>query len=523
MPPPPRNNAKKDVDIEMDDINKNNDTSIRSSIRMVAEHHEEQIIHDAAAHDEVNGGKNESPNTTPILMTTTMDDAFHWQKYSDWATTAKEEGDDDDDDDDDTIENPVSYASSTAGHTAVVQSFMSGGGATHAKLVAEIQKRRKIQHQRSNNPGLGIVPHQEVSFEIVDTPIWHHYRNHGRSSSSRSRNVDGGLRKRRKNKEQQQKETNENDDDDVDDDEGDAKVASTVAAASEPQPTSVAASPSPHRQQQPAADTTNERTRRIRIKEKQWERRLRNIVRYMIVIAIGIAMSVVGFVISYSADHLNNVKLDFALRAATSQQDDDDDDDDDDTNVHDARVGFGIFVSINIILALVAFVPVVLRPHSAGSGIAEAKAVLNGLVLDKCTDLMTAACKGLSVVFAASASLPIGLEGPLIFIGLSVGEHACRLCLPTTTTTGGRRFSSLRTDRARRDFCAVGTASGVSAAFYAPIGGVLFALEEGASFWSQALMWQCFAAASVTLFVSYFWVACETRDFGTPIDFSNIG
>ena len=140
------------------------------------------------------------------------------------------------------------------------------------------------------------------------------------------------------------------------------------------------------------------------------------------------------------------------------------------------------------------------------------------MVMDRCTDLVTAACKGISVIFAASASLPIGLEGPLIFIGLSIGEHACRLLrIPRG------RFPSLRTDRARRDFCAVGTACGVSAAFYAPIGGVLFALEEGASFWSQVLMWQCFAAASVTLFVSYFWVACESRDFGTPIDFSNIG
>ena len=59
---------------------------------------------------------------------------------------------------------------------------------------------------------------------------------------------------------------------------------------------------------------------------------------------------------------------------------------------------------------------------------------------------------------------------------------------------GGKYANLFRNDVDHREFTAIGTAAGVATAFGAPIGGALFTIEEGCSFYSTFVFWRCFIA-----------------------------
>ncbi|XP_057530466.1 chloride channel protein CLC-c-like [Amaranthus tricolor] len=163
--------------------------------------------------------------------------------------------------------------------------------------------------------------------------------------------------------------------------------------------------------------------------------------------------------------------------------------------------GFIFFAGCNLVLAIgAASVCALIAPAAAGSGIPEVKAYLNGVDAHSILAPSTLFVKIIGSILGVSAGFVVGKEGPMVHTGA---------CIASLLGQGGSRKYHLtwkwlryfKNDRDRRDLITCGSAAGVAAAFRAPVGGVLFALEEVASWWRSALLWRTFFTTAVVAVV----------------------
>ena len=118
---------------------------------------------------------------------------------------------------------------------------------------------------------------------------------------------------------------------------------------------------------------------------------------------------------------------------------------------------------------------------AAGSGVAEVKVILSGFVVHGYLGVRTLVVKTLALVLSVSSGLSLGKEGPYVHIATCVGNIACRL------------FSKYnQNDGKRREVLSASAASGVGVAFGAPIGGVLFSLEEVSYYFPPKTLFRTF-------------------------------
>jgi chloride channel 3/4/5 len=132
-------------------------------------------------------------------------------------------------------------------------------------------------------------------------------------------------------------------------------------------------------------------------------------------------------------------------------------------------------------LAEAAVVPPMTYFSAAGSGVAEVRVILSGFVLHGFLGLRTLLIKSIALVLSVASGLSLGKEGPYVHIATCVGNIACRLF----TKYDGN-------DAKRREVLSAAAAAGVAVAFGAPLGGVLFGLEEVSYFFPAKTLFRTF-------------------------------
>ena len=128
---------------------------------------------------------------------------------------------------------------------------------------------------------------------------------------------------------------------------------------------------------------------------------------------------------------------------------------------------------------------------AAGSGIPEIKTHLSGFVIPHFLDLKVLIVKAVGATFAVATGMCLGKEGPFVHISGCVG-YLVASC-----------FERYRENsRKMRELLSAAVAAGLSVAFGAPIGGVLFAYEEISTYFPRRVLWRsflCSASAAIIL------------------------
>ncbi|KAM0016372.1 putative chloride channel, voltage gated, chloride channel, core [Helianthus debilis subsp. tardiflorus] len=191
-------------------------------------------------------------------------------------------------------------------------------------------------------------------------------------------------------------------------------------------------------------------------------------LKWALVLLIGLATGLVGFFNNLAVENIAGFKLLLTGNLMLKER---------------YYLAFVALAGCNVVLATCAAVLCAyIAPSAAGSGIPEVKAYLNGVDAHSILAPSTLFVKIFGSIFGVAAGFVVGKEGPMVHTGA---------CIANLLGQGGSRKYHLtwkwlryfKNDRDRRDLITCGAAAGVAAAFRAPVGGVLFALEEAAS-WS---------------------------------------
>ncbi|KAJ5199692.1 Cystathionine beta-synthase core [Penicillium cf. griseofulvum] len=125
-------------------------------------------------------------------------------------------------------------------------------------------------------------------------------------------------------------------------------------------------------------------------------------------------------------------------------------------------------------------------PYAAGSGISEIKCIIAGFVMKGFLGAWTLLIKSIALPLAIASGLSVGKEGPSVHFAVCTGNVISRFF-------GKYKQNASKT----REILTASAAAGVAVAFGSPIGGVLFSLEEMASYFPLKTLWRSYFCALV--------------------------
>ncbi|KAH6056714.1 chloride channel protein [Parastagonospora nodorum] len=127
---------------------------------------------------------------------------------------------------------------------------------------------------------------------------------------------------------------------------------------------------------------------------------------------------------------------------------------------------------------------------ASGSGIPEIKTILSGFNIPSFLSFKVLFIKAFGAIFAVSTGMCLGKEGPFVHISTCVG-YLVGMLFPKYRTNG----------RKMRELLSAACSSGLSVAFGAPIGGVLFSYEEISTYFPRKVLWRAFLCSLVAAMV----------------------
>mmetsp|Transcript_20758 Transcript_20758/g.42215 ORF Transcript_20758/g.42215 Transcript_20758/m.42215 type:complete len:754 (+) Transcript_20758:87-2348(+) len=159
------------------------------------------------------------------------------------------------------------------------------------------------------------------------------------------------------------------------------------------------------------------------------------------------------------------------------------------SGVRDSGYGldYVLYMLIGTVMAVwAAWLVDIFAPFASGSGIPEIKTILGGFVMKGFLGGRVLLVKSVALVLSVASGLSVGLEAAYVHVACCVANVSARV------------FSKYANSEVKkRELLSGAAAAGISVAFGAPVGGVLFSLEMLSSYFPPKTIWRSFYCAIV--------------------------